>query len=128
MIAILLVYLPWILVKHRKAPNSGIEYATAPLLSYGLFISVCSFAVFVVLFAVFMFTATREPTATHSFAVKSVGGDILYTYPALAISWMSILFLTGIIGIANLVMFCLYRSDGKLNRIKLPIIGRVDID
>ncbi|MFC1499300.1 hypothetical protein ACFLS1_12635 [Verrucomicrobiota bacterium] len=128
MVVILLTYLPWIVLKHRKAQTSNVEYTSVPLLSYGLVISLCSFAVFVVLFAVFMFTATRDPDSTHSFGVKCFGGGHLYTRPALAISWMATLSIAGIMGLINFISFSWYNRKGKLNRIKLPIIGRLDMD
>ena len=128
MVVLLLAYLPWIILKHRRTQTSVVEYASAPLLSYGLFISLCSFAVFVILFAVFMFTATREPDASHSFGVKCFGGGHLYTHPALAISWMATLSIAGVTGLINFVSFSWYNGKCKLNKIKLPIIGRLDMD
>ena len=128
MVAILLAYLPWILLRHRKAQTSDFEYASAPLLSYGIVISLCSFAVFVVLFAVFMFTATHEPTTSHSFGVKSFGGGHLYTHPTLAVSWMATLALGGITGLLNFISFVWYQRKGNLKRIKLPVIGRLDLE
>ena len=128
MIVILLTYLPWVLRKHRRTQTDNVEYVSAPLLSYGLAISLCLFAVFVILFAVFMFTATRQPTATHSFGVGCSGGGHLYTHPLLAISWMTTLVLAGLTGPVNAIIFVWYKRKGNLNRIKLPIIGRLDLE
>jgi hypothetical protein len=128
LVVILLAYLPWIILKHRKANVCDVEYTSAPLLSYGVIISLCSFAVFAVLFALFMFTGTREPDATRSFGVKCFGGGHLYTHPALAISWMTTLGVAGVLGALNYISFVWYQKKGNLKRIKLPIIGRIDME
>jgi len=127
LVMILLVLLPYSVLKRPKANASDTDYTSVPLLSYGFAISLSTIPVSVVLFIVFGFTARLTPDSVHSFGVECSGGGHRYIHPVLAIAAMTTLCIAGVTGALNYICLVWYQRKHNLKKLNLPIIGRFDL-
>lgn len=118
------LYLGW---KYRARVETQAT-AHTPLLSWGLFLSLILFVVFVTSFSILMFTARHSPDEAHSFAIRTRGGGKLYTHPVLGVLWIASLIGAGASGVLNLISFCWYSRKEKLNSIRVPGLGAVEME
>ena len=127
MTALLVGYALFLGLKYRGGAKSKAT-VRAPLLSWGLSISLLLFVVFVVSFSIFIFTVTRSPDDLHSFEIEMRGGTSLYTHPFLGRVWISSLVASGGLGVLNLLSYVWYSRNGKIKVIRLPGLGKLDLE